>query len=420
MTDIQPEGQREAPSPATAYAEASADAHRRYGRFNLAIVGGTGVGKSSLVNAVFGRELATVGRGLPVTRGVHYYHDDSLGIWDFEGFEIGSEASPAEALREGLATIARRPADEQISVVWYCVTANSDRLTRPDISMVRELAAAGLPVILVLTKAEWTRNLVTGSYRLRDDQAAFARWLEAPVDEAGIPIDLPVRRVIATSVQDARGRFSGFSPFGKRGQRSRRSGHGMAGHPDRSDTHGKGAGHGLGELVTETLALSPHREQDAFRIAQRLNLEWKREMARPVIAAACAAAAVAAAVPIPVADAVTLAPIQMAMMGRISAIYDLELQTMLSTQALAQLSAQTAGQALAHSLVKLIPVAGSVLNASVASAITAAAGNGWMRLCEGVTAGRVNPARIADAVDDFSPTLVSVLKSLGLRRITRG
>lgn len=416
MTDIQPEGQREAPSPATAYAEASADAHRRYGRFNLAIVGGTGVGKSSLVNAVFGRELATVGRGLPVTRGVHYYHDDSLGIWDFEGFEIGSEASPAEALREGLATIARRPADEQISVVWYCVTANSDRLTRPDISMVRELAAAGLPVILVLTKAEWTRNLVTGSYRLRDDQAAFARWLEAPVDAAGIPIDLPVRRVIATSVQDARGRFSGFDPFGKRSQRSRRSEHGMS---DQSDTHGKGAGHGLGELVTETLALSPHREQDAFRIAQRLNLEWKREMARPVIAAACAAAAVAAAVPVPVADAVTLAPIQMAMMGRISAIYDLELQTMLSTQVLAQLSAQMAGQALAHSLVKLIPVAGSVLNASVASAITAAAGNGWMRLCEGVTTGRVNPARIADAVDDFNPTLVSVLKNLGLRKITR-
>jgi uncharacterized protein (DUF697 family)/GTP-binding protein EngB required for normal cell division len=417
MTDIQSEDRREAPSPTTAYAEASADARRRYGRFNLAIVGGTGVGKSSLVNAVFGRELATVGRGLPVTRGVHYYHDDSLGIWDFEGFEIGSDASPAEALRENLATISRRPADEQISVVWYCVTANSDRLTRPDISMIRELAAAGLPVILVLTKAEWTRNPLTGSYRLRDDQAGFARWLEAPVDEAGIPIDLPVRRVIATSVQDARGRFSGFGPFGKRGRPRR---HGLSDHPDQFDAHGKGAGHGLGELVTETLALSPHREQDAFRIAQRLNLEWKREMARPVIAAACAAAAVAAAVPIPVADAVTLAPIQMAMMGRISAIYDLELQTMLSTQALAQLSAQTAGQALAHSLVKLIPVAGSVLNASVASAITAAAGNGWMRLCEGITTGRVNPARIADAVDDFSPTLVSVLKNLGLRKITRG
>ena len=52
------------------------------------------MGKSSLVNAVFGRDLAKVGKGLPVTRGVQYYHDDSLGIWDVEGFEIGSTASP--------------------------------------------------------------------------------------------------------------------------------------------------------------------------------------------------------------------------------------------------------------------------------------------------------------------------------------
>ncbi|MFC7765218.1 GTPase [Leucobacter soli] len=76
------------------FIEASSQARQRYGRFNLAIVGGTGVGKSSLVNAVFGRDHAKVGKGLPVTSGVNYYHDDSLGIWDFEGFEIGSSRSP--------------------------------------------------------------------------------------------------------------------------------------------------------------------------------------------------------------------------------------------------------------------------------------------------------------------------------------
>ena len=73
----------------TPFIEGTANAKSRYGRFNLAVIGGTGVGKSSLINAVFGRELAKVGKGLPVTRGVQYYSDDSLGIWDIEGFEIG-------------------------------------------------------------------------------------------------------------------------------------------------------------------------------------------------------------------------------------------------------------------------------------------------------------------------------------------
>lgn len=361
------------------FVESQSKASRAYGRFNLGIVGGTGVGKSSLVNAVFGRDLARVGRGLPVTEGVHYYHDQSLGIWDFEGFEIGSSLSPGETLRTHLKTIATRPANEQISVVWYCILSTADRLTEPDIAMIRELDAMGLPVILVLTKVAWSKHPVTGSYRPPKGVAEFRDWLEHPSDATGAPIHLPVRRVILTSA------------------------HGL---------NGKGTGYGLGELVTETLALSPDDEKDAFRIAQRLNLPWKRHMARPVITAAASAAAAAAAAPIPVTDATALAPIQLAMMGRIATIYDLELQTMLSPAGLAQLATQITGQALARSFIKLIPGAGSVINASVAFALTAATGEGWLRLCERVHTGKLDMSRVGDSWHEFSPTIASVLKSM--------
>lgn len=361
------------------FVEASADAQNRYGRFNLAIIGGTGVGKSSLVNAVFGREHARVGKGLPVTSGVHYYSDQSLGIWDFEGFEIGSSVSPGEALRGHLRTISQRPANEQIAVVWYCIASTADRLTLPDIEMIRELHAAGLPVILVLTKVAWSKHPVTGKQRAPKDVEQFRDWLEHPVDANGVLIDLPVQDVLLTAAHSK---------------------------------NGKDAGPGVRELVERTLELAPADEKDAFRVAQRLNLPWKREMARQVVTAASSAAAAAAAVPIPVADAVALAPIQLTMMGRISAIYDLELATMLSASALAQLGTQVTGQALARSFLKLIPGVGSAVNATVAFALTAAAGEGWLRLCERIHTGKLDLAKVDGAWKDYSPTVIDVVKRL--------
>ncbi len=368
------------------FIEANADAKSRYGRFNLAVIGGTGVGKSSLINAVFGRDLAKVGKGLPVTRGVHYYNDESLGIWDLEGFEIGSREAPVDILRRHLKTVAERPSIEQISVVWYCVLSQLPRLTEPDIGMIRELDAAGLPVVLVLTKVDWIKNPVTGKRTAPDDVEQFRDWLENPVDGNDMPVDIPIQRVILTSAQ------------GK---------------------HGKGKEHGLGELVTETLTLSPENEKDAFRIAQRLNLPWKREMARPIIAAAASAAAGAAAIPFPVADAVVLAPIQLTMMGRIAAIYDLELKTMLSAGALAQLGVQITGQALARSFFKLIPGAGSVVGASVAFALTAAIGEGWLRLCEQVHTGKLDLDKIGDSWGQYAPTFLDVIRKMTEQRIAK-
>ncbi|MGM7698470.1 GTPase family protein [Microbacterium sp. A84] len=368
------------------FLDATAEAKSRYGRFNLAVVGGSGVGKSSLVNAVFGRDWAKVGKGLPVTRGVQYYHDDSLGIWDVEGFEIGSPVPPGEQLRAHLKIIASHSADQQIAVVWYCVKANDDRLTPADIAMIRELDAAGLPVILVLTKVDWGKSVIPGKRSLSKGVQQFIDWLEEPTDEHDQPIHIPYQRVIPTSTRDK---------------------------------DGKGSGYGLGELVTETLALAPDNEKDAFRIAQRLNLPWKRELARSVIIGAATAAAAAAAVPVPVADAAILAPIQLAMMGRIATIYDLEIKTLLSAGALAQLGVQLAGRALASSFLKLIPGAGSVVNAGVAAALTAATGEGWIRLCEQVHTGKLDLNAVSTAWGDYVPGFFDVIRKMGEQRLTK-
>ncbi|MEV8267483.1 DUF697 domain-containing protein [Microbacterium sp. NPDC076911] len=368
-----------------AFLDATEQAKSRYGRFNLAIIGDSGVGKSSLVNAVFGRDWAKVGTGLPVTRGVQYYHDNSLGIWDIEGFEIGSTRLPGDQLKSHLKIIADRPANEQISVVWYCVESHAARLTPAAIAMIQALDAAGLPVILVLTKVDWGKNPITGKRTVTKDLQHFVAWLEEPHDN-GMPISVPYERIILTSTRDK---------------------------------HGKGTGHGLGELVAETLTLSPEDEKDAFRIAQRLNLPWKRELARPIITGAAGMAAAAAATPIPVADSIALAPIQLAMMGRIATIYDLELTTMMSAGALAQLGVQFTGQALARSFLKLIPGAGSVIGASVAFALTAATGEAWMRLCEQVHTGKLDIKNISESWGDYAPSFLDVVRKIMEQKIAK-
>ena len=252
--------------------------------------------------------------------------------------------------------------------------------------MINELEAAGLPVIIVLTKVDWDRNPVTGKMAPSYAAETLKQWIENPRDEVGRPIIIRNRGVVLTSAVNSKG---------------------------------KGVGYGLSDLVERTLELSPASEKDAFRIVQTLNLGWKRDMARRDVTAATASAAAAAAVPIPIATAAVLAPIQLAMMGRVAVVYDLELRSVFSVSALAQLATQMTGRALAASLVKFIPGAGSVIDAAVASALTAATGEGWIRFCEAIYTGKVG-LRSAEAVwQRYAPTAASVFAQWAAAKRTK-
>lgn len=365
--------------PEALFASAAAE-KERIGRFNLAILGGTGVGKSSLVNAVFGENIAPTGVGLPVTKGVSYYTnpEESLGVWDFEGFEIGN--SPGELVSQNLRVIAEGPRKRHISAVWYCVSSTADRLTIPDIEQIRALSDAGFGVMVVMTKTARARDFPGAPWKPSKKVEEFGEWIANPVDREGNPIELPLAGIALTAAIDQ----------GKHG----------------------GPAHGLSELLDMTLALAPDEAQEALVVSQRLSMPMKRSLARTAIGTAAAASAAAAAAPIPVADAITLAPIQLGVMGRVAAIYGLELKVMMSAQALGQLAVQIVGRALARSLLKLIPGAGMVISASVASALTTATGEGWMRLCEAVYVGKVKLDEIEQVYKDFAPSALQIVNEV--------
>jgi len=61
------------------------------GRANIAVVGNAGVGKSTLINAMFGFDIAETGVGQAVTTEIAYYEhpNGAIGFFDTRGIEVG-------------------------------------------------------------------------------------------------------------------------------------------------------------------------------------------------------------------------------------------------------------------------------------------------------------------------------------------
>lgn len=77
-----------------AIADAISTATRGAGRVNILVAGKTGVGKSTLINAVFRGELAKTGSGKPVTQTTQELSRPGhpLTIIDTRGLEVGDYA----------------------------------------------------------------------------------------------------------------------------------------------------------------------------------------------------------------------------------------------------------------------------------------------------------------------------------------
>jgi predicted GTPase len=178
-------------------------ARAELGRFNLAVFGLTGAGKSTLVNAVFGAQLAQTGIGEPVTQGSRLYRHDSsqLGIFDTKGLEIGSDN--VEILRELRAFIRGNRMGalaDQIHVIWYCIRAGDRRIQPSEQRFIEQVAALGIPVLLVMTQTP----LAPDGSPHRDAQV-----LKAEIAAVGLPIWGPVHCINALGDD-----FDGIAPFG--------------------------------------------------------------------------------------------------------------------------------------------------------------------------------------------------------------
>ena len=336
------------------------------GRFNLAIFGKTGVGKSTLINAIFGEEVARTGIGEPVTRGSHLYLDKvgHLGIVDTQGLEVGRDSKEIlSELSKAMTTMRRLPLSEQLHVAWYCVRGMDRRFEDAEADFIRRLDELGLPVLVVLTQVP-------------------RRW-----DGEGHGHYHPDAVMLVEQILARRLPIAGGHPFMTYAK---------------ADEFAGQAAYGLQEVLDATFRVAPEGAHGALVAAQQIDYDRKADEARKYLTAAAGAAAAAAATPIPFSDATLLVPIQLGMMARIAQLYSIKFERAALMAVVSATAATQAGRAAFTGLLKMVPgagtVVGGVIGAGVASTFTYAMGQAWLTICQRAARGGFGP--VGGAMDN--------------------
>lgn len=136
---------------------------------NVLILGKTGVGKSALLNYLFGKKVASSGTGAPVTtKGIHpmepfKYGSMTIRIYDSWGLEPGDSETWNAIITAEISKTRAAGVRDWFHTIIYCVDAQKSRIDDFEIrSVIKPLLDDGNQIVFALTKSD-----VAGDAKIR-------------------------------------------------------------------------------------------------------------------------------------------------------------------------------------------------------------------------------------------------------------
>lgn len=305
---------------------------------NIMLLGASGVGKSSLINTVFGGQFAAVSDIRPETKGYctvykGKQYGSTVNLIDTAGYELGQ----GDAYYNEIHHVISCGIDEgPIHIIWYCISITNERIQDIDLETLHRLMGE-----------ESIRNRICIVFTKCDEDTEKGEKASALRSVLVEKINVPIHSF---------------------------------------ETSAKGFDLQLPKLIRWSAdSIDNDDLRKNFIAAQMTDLDTKKKEAQQIIAVASAAAAGVGVTPIPFSDAVLLVPIQVGMIGKIIDVYGVSNLAHISTAVVSDVIISQLGKSMVSGLLKLVPVVGqivgSVINAGVASSLTGSIGMVTSEIC---------------------------------------
>lgn len=172
-------------------------------RYNVAIVGQTGVGKSTFINYLYGEYVVKADIGRPVTKnGFHPVEMEINGLpvtlFDSWGLEVGKHDQWISELSKELDKRGiNQSASEWFHSVFYCIQAGGNRIQDCDVDIIKRFIENEYNVSVILTKCDQVGE---------DEENAMKQTIQASI---------PGISVISVCSEEKKTRSGDTKPFGK-------------------------------------------------------------------------------------------------------------------------------------------------------------------------------------------------------------